>query len=280
MWPSEGSVSDDALDLAISKGIDWFATDEDILFKSLSLFDKRYKGLEAFDRRLIYQPYRLKRDSRQITAVFRDKNLSDMISFTYNSWNPRDAANDLLGHFRRIGENLRRDMDRGLAAIVMDGENAWEYYEDNAREFFSTLYANLERGDNIGSTTVSDFLCTEPAKKTISNIFCGSWINHNFDVWIGQEQDNMSWEYLSRARKDLTRFTRELHRKEDADGSALRKAWQEFYISEGSDWNWWYTGKLAGGKDNPFDKLYRTHLKNIYKTLKKPVPDFLKISIA
>lgn len=281
MWPSEGSVSDEALDLMISKGIDWFATDEDILFNSLSLYDKQYEGIELFDRRIIYRPYRFKRGSRSITAIFRDKNLSDMISFCYNSWSPDQAAWDLIGHLRKVSEDLRRDTDRGLLTIAMDGENAWEYYEDNGRSFFQTLYSNIDKEKDVSSTTISEFLEIEPAKKVMTNIFPGSWINHNFEIWIGQEQDNLSWGYLDRVRKDLVKFTREF-RKDllKSDGSKLSQAWRELYTAEGSDWNWWYGGKARAGGDNPFDRLYRTHLKNIYKLLKKPVPDFLKISIA
>lgn len=280
MWPSEGSVSDRMLDILIKKGIDWVATDEDILFNSLSLYDKNYKGQTEFDRRIIYRPYTYKVDSRRITMIFRDKNLSDIISFNYHSWDQDEAARDLISHCNNIGEHMRRDNDRGLLAIVMDGENAWEYFDDNGRLFFEALYAGLDKQELAGSTTVSDFLELESSKRSITKIFPGSWINHNFDIWIGQEQDNMSWDYLSRVRKDLVKFTKEAEDDPGMDGASIAGAWRELYIAEGSDWNWWYAGKAHTGKENPFDKLYRTHLKNIYKLLKKPIPDFLKISIA
>jgi len=281
MWPSEGSVSDDAIDLMISEGIKWIAADEDILFRTLSLYDRKYKGVELFDRRIIYRPYKIKRDAGSLTMIFRDKNLSDMISFSYNAWDPNDAAWDLMGHCKRTEENLRRDTDRGLFTIVMDGENAWDFYEDNGRRFFETVYSNIDEQDGLCSTTISDFLALEPAKRSLSNIFPGSWINHNFEIWIGQEQDNVSWDYLSRVRKDLVKFTREAKKAGNSgEGQVIEEAWRELYIAEGSDWNWWYTGPAHAGRDNPFDKLYLTHLKNIYKLLKKPIPEFLKISIA
>lgn len=280
MWPSEGSVSDEVLDIMIAKGIDWVMTDEDILLNSLSLYDKKHKDITSFDRRIIYRPYNFKRDSRHISMIFRDKNLSDIISFNYNAWDQSEAAWDLINHFKRISENLRRDTDKGLLAIAMDGENAWEYFQDNGRRFFETLYSNLDNQADISSTTVSDFLAIEPPKRNISKIFPGSWINHDFNIWIGEEQDNLSWEYLDRVRKDLVKFTAEFHKNNKGDGDKIKEAWRELYIAEGSDWNWWYGGKVHSGQDNPFDKLYRTHLKNVYKLLKKPIPDFLKISIA
>jgi alpha-amylase/alpha-mannosidase (GH57 family) len=236
------------------------------------MYDKKYKGMEYFDRRIIYRPYKMKKDSGSLSMIFRDKNLSDMISFSYNSWNPSDAAWNLIGHCNTAAHNLRRDTDEGLLTIVMDGENAWEYYEDNGRKFFETLYANLDKQDTVCSTTISDYLSFDPPKKVLSNIFPGSWIHHNFEIWIGQEQDNVSWEYLARVRKDLVKFTKESGMNE--------QAWRELYIAEGSDWNWWYQGKAHIGSDNPFDKLYLTHLQNVYKILKKTIPDFLKISIA
>ena len=280
MWPSEGSVSEEALDLMIASGIDWVATDEDILFNTLSLYDKESRGISLFDRRIIYRPYNFKRGSRHIAMIFRDKNLSDMISFSYNSWGQADAAWDLIGHMKRTSENMRRDTDRGLMAIVMDGENAWEYFEDNGRLFFETLYGNLDKQENIGSTTISEFLDLEPPKRNLERIFPGSWINHNFEIWIGAEQDNLSWDYLERVRRDLVKFTKEFHKGSSGDASRITKAWREFYIAEGSDWNWWYGGKAHTGTDNPFDSLYRTHLKNIYKLLGRPIPDFLKVSIS
>lgn len=282
MWPSEGSVSEEALGIMMSEGISWVATDEDILFNSLSTSGRRRKNIvKPADRRVIYEPYIFKAGAKSIAMIFRDKNLSDMISFSYNSWNQHDAAWDLIKHLNTVANNLRRDADNGLLAIIMDGENAWEYFEDNGRAFFETLYSNIDKQEMIGSSTVSEFLDNSPPKNSIANVFPGSWINHNFNIWIGDEQDNISWEYLEMVRLDLVRFTGEFRKNGSGQsGQALSRAWRELYAAEGSDWNWWYSGAAHRGLDNKFDKLYRTHLGNIYKLLKKPVPDYLKISIA
>lgn len=280
MWPSEGSVSDAALEIMASKGIKWAMTDEDILFRSL-IIKQKSKALEPIiDRRAIYQSYKFKKDSASISLIFRDKNISDIISFNYNAWEQGAAADDLMEHFRRIAHALRRDNDRGIVTIAMDGENAWEYFEDNGRVFFETLYGRLDNDEELEAVTISDHLHMEPPRKTLNSIFPASWINHDFKIWIGEEQDNVSWDYLSMVRKDLVKFTKELEKGGKGSAEALKKAWREFYISEGSDWNWWYGGRAHTGGVNPFDVLYRTHLKNVYRYLKKPIPDFLKISIA
>lgn len=281
MWPSEGSVSDEALEIMASSGIKWAATDEDILFKSLSLQGTKRKAVSHPDRRLIYEPYKFKRGSKSLSLIFRDKNLSDIISFNYNSWEQRSAADDLMMHFRRIAGNIKPGADKPLVTIAMDGENAWEFFADNGRTFFESLYEHLDDDDELEAVTISDHLGLGGLKrKTLNTIFPASWINHNFKIWIGEEQDNVSWDYLSTVRRDLVKYTKESEKKGGGNSELLRKAWREFYIAEGSDWNWWYSGKAHMGYDNPFDKLYRTHLKNVYKYLKKGVPDFLKISIA
>lgn len=279
MWPSEGSVSNEALEIMASKGIKWAATDEDILFNSIAMGEKkRKKG--SLDRRIIYQPYKFKTDSKSLSMIFRDKNLSDIISFNYNAWDQVDAADDLIAHFKNISQSLRRDTDRGIVTIAMDGENAWEYFEDNGRQFFETLYSRLDKDEELDATTISGHLQEYPPRATLRNIFPASWINHEFRIWIGEEQDNLSWDYLWMVRKDLEKFTAEFDKKGCKDEEDLEMAWKEFHIAEGSDWNWWYGGKVHSGSGNPFDKIYRTHLKNVYKFLKKPTPDFLKISIA
>lgn len=279
MWPSEGSVSDQTLEIMASKGVKWIATDEDILFRSIAMSDKRHRMHHHADRKIVYQPYKFKKGSNSLSIMFRDKNLSNLISFNYNEWDQLDAAEDLMGHFRNISAALEENSGNSVVVIAMDGENAWEYYENNGRNFFEALYSKLDNDTCVETATISGYLGKKPPVKTLDTVFPGSWINHNFRVWICEEQDNLSWDYLSAVRTDLDRFSKELG-KGGPDRENLKKAWREFYISEGSDWNWWYGGKAHMGNDNPFDKLYRTHLGNIYKFLGKKVPDFLKISIA
>ncbi len=281
MWPSEGSVSDEALEIMASSGIRWAATDEDILFKSLTMSGAKGKIAAQPDRSSVYEPYKFKRGSKSLSLIFRDKNLSNIISFNYSSWDQRSAADDLMGHFRLIAANIKPSKNKPLVTIAMDGENAWEFFADNGRTFFETLYKHLDNDDEVEAVTISGHLGLGGLKsKKLDNVFPASWINHNFKIWIGEEQDNVSWDYLSAVRKDLVKYTKEAQMKGGVDSELLRKAWREFYIAEGSDWNWWYCGKAHMGHDNPFDKLYRTHLENVYTYLKKPVPDFLKISIA
>ena len=87
-----------------------------------------------------------------------------------------------------------------LVPIILDGENAWEYYDHNGRPFFRELYRRIEADPQMEAITVSQaFDRMKP--EMLGNIFPGSWINANFDVWIGAEEDNISWRLLLDAHK-------------------------------------------------------------------------------
>ncbi|MFH1996705.1 MAG: glycoside hydrolase family 57 protein, partial [Candidatus Omnitrophota bacterium] len=267
MWPSEGSVSDKALELIAEAGIRWIAADEDILFATL----KKMKARKAADRTMLYRPYRIEKKSGSVAAIFRDKNLSDLISFNYHSWAPEAAAEDLFGHFSAIHENFSAGKHERLATIVMDGENAWEYYHDNGRQFFETLYGRFDTSDTIKTTTVRDYLRREPPKRTLDLIVPGSWINRNFEVWIGNTQKNLAWEYVGIARDELMKAS-----KRGIPAEKIRKAWRELFITEGSDWNWWHTFDSGTSGRDSFESLFRMHLKTIYALIGSRIPKYLK----
>jgi hypothetical protein len=103
----------------------------------------------------------------------------------------------------------------------------------------------------------------------------GSWINANYDTWIGEDEENRAWEYLLIARKDLETSgipqpdPKKESPKEKTKAWYAYRAWESMYAAEGSDWFWWYgTDQNAPAGDKPFDRAYITHLKNIYKFAK------------
>ena len=269
MWPSEGSVSEDILPILIKNGIKWIATDEEILLRSIN---------KPRTAEVLYRPYLLKRGDEAINIIFRDHNFSDAIGFIYQGAPPQKAVNDFIGHLHRIREALAAKGENFLVPVILDGENAWEYYSKNGRDFLSLLYLRLsEEGDRLRTTTVSEFLKNNPPRVEISNLYPGSWISSNFSIWIGEEEKNTSWDYLSETRDELTRF-QETHPKE-TNSEKMRMAWKEIYIAEGSDWNWWYGPQNSSSCDEEFDRLYRKHLTNVYTLIGQPAPDHLKIPI-
>lgn len=199
-----------------------------------------------------------------MNMIFRDHLLSDLIGFVYSGMNSRDAAHDFL---RRISDNCAGILNSGrdaLVPIILDGENAWEYYEQSARPFFRELYRGIQADGRMQAVTVSEaFERMRP--EPLGHIFPGSWINANFDVWIGAEEDNKAWRLLLDARKALDEAV-------DIPAERIQLAREELMISEGSDWNWWYGPEHETANAVEFDQIYREHLANVYRALNVPPP--------
>jgi len=265
MWPSEGSVSQDIIPLVSNAGIRWIATDEEVLSKSLGREVSKGRTLSSAE---LFKPYVIEKDNCKLDIIFRDHNLSDLVGFTYSKWDPRDAASDLIMHINNIRNSLPDDGKNYLVSIILDGENAWEYYKNNGWDFLCALYEKLSSEPNIRTVRVSDFLDENPPADKLHHLFSGSWINHNFRVWIGHEEDNAAWDHLARARLALENT----HNMDPL-------AWKELYIAEGSDWCWWYGDDHSSENDETFDMLFRKHLKNIYHLIGKPYPQNLDVPI-
>lgn len=263
MWPSEGSVSDETLSVAHSAGIEWVASDEGVLGRSLSTSFARDGGgrLEAASAEMLYQLFRWEREGATMNVLFRDHSLSDLIGFVYSSVPAKDAAQDFI---RRVKESAAPLLKKGKDAvipIILDGENAWEFYPQSGREFLRRLYDGIQRDSGFEAFSVSEAIAREPDPAKLNSIFPGSWINANFDVWIGAREDNLAWDYLGAARDAYSQHGSQV----SAELASL--AYEELLIAEGSDWNWWYGPEHHSVNDQEFDELYRKHLTNVYHAL-------------
>ena len=258
LWPSEGSVSDEALSIAAELGFQWAATDSGVLNRSLG----RAVAVES-----LYRPYRWRQQNRQISMIFRDHYMSDLIGFVYSKMDAGAAADDFLNRIRQNCAGILAAGQDALVPIILDGENAWEYYYTNGRPFLRELYRRISDDPRLKAVTVSEGLrLMQP--EPLDRIFPGSWINANFDVWIGAEEDNQAWTQLLRARQtfDATNNVPEERR---------RLAFEEILIAEGSDWCWWYGPEHESANRTDFDQLYRSHLANVYRFLGLDPPEEL-----
>lgn len=259
LWPSEGSVSDEALSLAAEAGFQWAASDNGVLARTIN----QDGGPEVTYRSYVWQ-----QNGRQLRMIFRDHFLSDQVGFVYSHMGAEEAASQFLDSIR---ENARPMLERGadvLVPIILDGENAWEYYDHNGRPFLRELYRRISESSDLIALTLSEALALDPAR-TLDHIYPGSWINANFDIWIGDQEDNTAWEYLLKARQ---KFDEIAHTVPD---EKQQLAFEELMIAEGSDWNWWYGPEHVSENRVEFDELYRQHLANVYHALGVMPPEEL-----
>jgi alpha-amylase/alpha-mannosidase (GH57 family) len=258
LWPSEGSVSDEALAIAADLGYQWAATDSGVLNRTLG----RGVGVDG-----LYRPYRWNQGGRSLGVIFRDHFVSDLIGFVYSKMDAGAAAGDFL---RRIHENCAGILASGrdaLAPIILDGENAWEYYDRNGRPFLRELYRRISNEGGMRAVTVSEAFALMP-QEPLGHIFPGSWIDANFDVWIGAEEDNRAWTQLLRARQTYDAAS-------GVPEERRRLALEELMIAEGSDWCWWYGPEHDSANRVEFDQLFRSHLANVYRFLNMAPPEEL-----
>jgi alpha-amylase/alpha-mannosidase (GH57 family) len=273
MWPSEGSVSDEAIGIAAQLGVQWVATDEGVLGRSIDheMYRDREGFLDRSSAEKLYNIHRWERDGLAMNMVFRDHRLSDLVGFVYAGMRASDAAEHLLNNIKRAAAPVIESGRDAVLSIILDGENAWESFERNGRDFLRQFYDKLQREPQIEPITISEAIERQkPASfGKLRGLVPGSWINANFNVWIGAPEDNKSWDYLSQARDfydDNASRVREGQRK---------LAYEELLIAEGSDWNWWYGPEHHSANDRDFDELYRKHLSNVYTALGGVPPDHL-----
>src|SRR5277367_2347066 len=276
LWPSEGSVSDQTLAIAAEEGFQWFGTDEGVLGRTLNVgFFRDGNGIPANAERL-YQPWRVQMATTGITGLFRDHVISDLIGFVYTRMDSKAAAADLHGRLRRLGEEVKTDKPLTVC-IFLDGENAWEYYPGNGREFLREFYRRISDDQDFRALTATETIAAAKDVPSTNGIFPASWINANFDVWIGNQEDVSAWELLWDAREAFSRGVdaRQSNRANAPTQEGIRRAEESLLAGEGSDWCWWYGPEHSTANDAEFDALYRKHLTAIYLALGQVAPQEL-----
>ena len=272
LWPSEGSVSDAILPLVANAGFTWMATDEGILSRTLGREFTRSPEGHAEQPELLYRPYNVGSATHPVACGFRDHTLSDLIGFSYASWSPQGAAGDLVGRLAEAGRRYAARTGGGEATVfvILDGENAWEGYDNQGRPFLRALYSLLGSHSEIRTVTMAE-ACAN-ATEQLPSIFPGSWINSDFYIWIGHQDDHRAWSQLVDARRALNSAPSSL------PAESLARAREEMLIAEGSDWFWWYGDDHSSEHDLAFDELFRRHVRNIYRALEEPVPEELFVT--
>ncbi len=234
LWPAEGAVSSDSIALYNQYGIKYIATDEEILHKS---------GESNHHRVYIKD---------EVIIFFRDHSLSDLIGFKYKFLDIDIAVDDFISQLP--------NGDSDIVSVIVDGENAWEFYKNGGYDFLKKLYLRLQdkmiRAEDIKETT------------QLKKIASGSWIYGNFNTWIGDSEKNLAWEYLFKAKAKYLN-----------SGVKDSRVDEKFLLAECSDWFWWYGDGHYTDFAEEFDELFRRHLIDIYSLMKIDIPNELFLPI-
>jgi len=267
MWPGEGAVAQEIVGTVADAGFTWMASDDQILERSLP-----GGSLSSADR---YQMYWVKDGGAKVAMIFRDHRLSDDIGFNFGAMNGVDAANSMMRSLHDIHQRLADRDESYVVPIILDGENAWEWYKHDGKEFFRSWYDQMARASFMRTVTVSEYLEEHPPTTTIDDLWAGSWIQHDFATWIGEAEENLAWDYVSRVRNDLEARVALGGVPEDA----LERAFDEMLAAEGSDWFWWYGADQTSSLEGEFDEIFRGTLANVYTLLGDTPPAFLSASV-
>jgi alpha-amylase/alpha-mannosidase (GH57 family) len=307
VWCSEQAVGESVISLLLELGIAWTISDEGVLARSLSGAAARPGAPMGVGPAGVspYSAYRLVRETGEMAIVFRDRTLSDLIGFTYKSWDSRDAAADLLRRLRELRSTLSvapaassgsrsADSDaaasevskplRPLVVIALDGENAWEYYPQDGRDFLERLYEGLSTDDSLHCVTISEHLRDSPPSLVLDWLHTGSWIAADLRTWCGTQAQSQAWDLLHQAR-DLVVQRRQTPGESPpplppllgraASDDALAASWHHVLVAEGSDWFWWLGNHHHTELDAVWELNFRLHLQEAYRLLGERMPEDL-----
>ncbi len=284
VWLPEQCISKKAIELLSDLNVKWTVADEGILANSIKKeFTRDFEG-NLEDPYDLCANYKLKDDTKT-NIIFADSFFANLVGFGYGNYEGEIAANDFYEKIKTIQNKLENSpKEEHLLTIAMDGENCWESYPNDGEEFLNTLYSLIENDPSLETVLVSEFLeKSEPI--LLEELSSGSWINRNFDLWIGEPTKNIAWLYLDKTRTKLEEVKEKLlseaktGKAKAAAEALIDKAKQEIFIAQGSDWFWWYGEPNESGNDHIFDYLFRAHLKNVYKILNEPHPGYLDIPL-
>jgi alpha-amylase/alpha-mannosidase (GH57 family) len=265
-WPAEGAVSDATLRRLDRHGLRWTASGEQVLANSLRRAPKARAPSVA--KEWLFHGYRLARG--RLACFFRDDGLSDSIGFRYGEWRTDDAVEDFIGHLERIATHHGHRAG-AVVAVILDGENAWEYYPENGYWFLRTLYEGLSTHPKLRLTTFADHLNRVRRLRALPPLVAGSWVHGTLSTWVGEPDKNRGWQMLIEAKRAFD--DQVAHGR--LEGAALGQAQRQLGICEGSDWFWWFGPGNPAESVRDFDELYRRHLANLYRLIDKTAPTHL-----
>ncbi|MDD2368479.1 MAG: glycoside hydrolase family 57 protein [Sulfuricurvum sp.] len=251
-WPAEGAVDEKSIALYKEYGIQWIATDEAILHRTL-------QNNSASSH---FKPYKYD----DVAIAFRDHGLSDLIGFEYRHMEGLRAGE----HFMEALHQIALREKNPYISVIVDGENAWEFYPNNGLDFFNGLYGALSATQWCKTVTM-DEVSQESKITVLDHITPGSWIHGTFDTWVGHPEKNRAWELIFETRRAVEEY--------GLNNKVTEEIRYHLLASECSDWFWWYGEDHFTEFSLEFDALFREHLIQIYRLMGREIPSHLWDSI-
>jgi len=224
LWPSEGALSQQTCELIARAGFKFTLTDEHLLWKSL---DHRP------DPQLLFQPY----ECAGVKILFRDRELSDLISFEYHRWPAEQAVADFM---RKLEKRTQASGEEALCSIILDGENPWGVYNNNGVDFLRLLFERIKATQNLQPILPQTYLENHQSAASLK-LIPGTWMS-SFFKWVGHPDKVKSWKRLSGVRQKHPFST-------------------YLAVAEGSDWFWW----SGESEEIEFELLFSNYLEKASK---------------
>jgi len=267
MWPAEGAVSPEALEVFREAGVEWVASDEEVLLRSLPGRDRG---------EILYRPWRARAGRDEIAVVFRDRGLADRIGFAYARAPARQAVDDFFGHLHAIAGGTPPGGERPFCAVILDGENPWEHYPDSGKHFLTELFQRLERRERgVRTTTIGGRIAAGAPPGRIERIWSGSWIEASYRIWIGHEEDVAAWTLVGEAHRAVVEA-----RAQGVPRERIAEAGEHLLAAEASDWFWWYGDDFVTAQAAEFDGLFRARIRAVFRALGREPPAAARRPIA
>ena len=264
-WPAEGALCEETLGLLEEEGFRWAASGQQVLNNSLVASSRG----GSLPKDSTYRAYRV--HEGRLVCFFRDDGLSDLIGFTYSDWHADDAVANFVHHLENI-EHATRGLGNRVVAIIMDGENAWEYYPHNASYFLPALYERLARHPRLQLCRFSDCLSGFTAPPiSLSRLVAGSWVYGTLSTWIGDRDKNRAWDMLGAAKAAFDHAVA----THEPPADVLEQWRRQLAICEGSDWFWWLGDYNPSDTVSDFEALFRSQLSYLYQLIGVKPPEYL-----
>ncbi|MDH5734554.1 MAG: glycoside hydrolase family 57 protein, partial [Gammaproteobacteria bacterium] len=178
VWLSEGAISEDSVRLLDEFGFQWTASGQGVWHNSKQLLEA--SGVDVDSNKTHFSPFVLNDLNTRI--FFRDDGLSDLIGFEYSKREHHDAVCDFTHHLANIADFHGDKAHEHVVSVILDGENAWEYYPDNAYHFLDQLYGQIVDHKRVRPCVFSELIHLK-STNPLSKLCPGSWVYGSFLTW-------------------------------------------------------------------------------------------------